>query len=600
MFRWICLLLLASFFGWANQTSTDFKEYKEFAKSLNGAGQQAIDEFNPQSVFEQYSEQPKEQSYYQGEEQEHTDLSAQASQAIQNEPGAQIIVQEFGKNKFEINSSSSVLTDSQLIQDESYAITHGQSNDKVTCDEQKPVCERKSHEEVCFQSRQLPDEECTKQLKVLVDSEKLAQRADFTFVVPKKWTGSITVNLTTGAMTNVISGSLSHPIRMNHACSQMNASIHSITNNAQNAYWVSVIGNPSCANQGTVTLQVNKSWAREYPIQVALTVIANSKPYIAQEYWESYCGDFEQKADLCHIKTQACTEKKSTKNIDGVEVTRDCWAEKIIYSCSSSKADECLTQKNKGCLQIGSQCVRMEKNYCALYQQTYHCDEEVCQNPVVCVRDLFCADGECTEHLQTQNKEFGQSVSSLAVVGEEGETQKSQPGALLFGGTAVQCKIWPINMIDCCHDKGWGKDIDLLHCRDEDKALGEAKLNYVAHYVGEFCSEEVAGVCMEHKRTYCVFPSKMARIIQEARLSQLGAMSLGNPQSPNCAGVTLEQLQQMDLGQVDFVHPIYPYPGGSPNMDAGIAAEMSIKNKEANQTIDEITRRIQKNVEAQS
>ncbi|HHU0101967.1 TPA: type-F conjugative transfer system mating-pair stabilization protein TraN [Legionella pneumophila] len=594
MLKWGVLMALLSLGCFANQTGTDFNGFKKYAKSLNAQPKEAMRGFEPQAIFEKYSEHPAQEGYYQGVQKEQTDLSSQANAAIKNDPGAQTVMDHFGTNKFELNQANSVLAGSQLIQDESYAITHGQSNDRVQCTNQKPVCEIKTHEEQCTSSHLLPDQMCTKNLKVLVDSEKIMQRADFSFVVHKKWTGIISVNLVTGAVTNAVSGSVPKRIHMNHPCEHMNATVHSIRNNGDRAYWVKVIGYPTCTNNGVIKFYIDKQWARKYPIQVALTVVANSKPYITQEYWDSNCTNFENKGALCRVKKEQCTDTQSPKIIDGLALTRDCWAKELTYSCSSSAADECIVQKNKGCFQTGSECVRFESNYCALYKQTYSCQENVCQAPVECIKDLFCADGDCTEHTQTQNSDFGQTVSSLAVVGEAGYELSQQPNASLFGGKAVQCKIWPLNLIDCCHDKGWGKDIDLLHCREEDKALGRAKLNYVAHYLGEFCSEEVAGVCLEHKRSYCVFPSKMARIIQEARLTQVNGHGLGDAEHPTCAGMSVAELQKMDLGRVDFVTPIYPYGHGSPTREAGISGDLKIKAQDPKKSIDEVARRMQK------
>ncbi|MGX8723649.1 type-F conjugative transfer system mating-pair stabilization protein TraN (plasmid) [Legionella pneumophila] len=594
MSKWVVLMALLSMGCFANQTGTDFNAFKNYAKSLNAQPKDAMHGFDPHALFDQYSEHPAQEGYYQGIQKEQTDLSSQANAAIKNDPGAQTVIDHFGTNKFELNQANSVLAQSQLIQDESYAITHGQSNDRVQCSNQKSTCTMKTHEEQCFSSRSLPDQTCSKNLKVVVDSEKVVQRADFSFYVAKKWTGVITVNLVTGAITNAVGGSVPYPIRMKHPCDGMSATIHSIRNNGANAYWVQVIGTPTCANNGLLTFYINKGWGRIYPIQVALTVTAHSKPYISQEYWDNHCMSFENKGSLCRIKKEQCTDTQSPKVIDGLPVSRACWAKELTYSCSSAAADECITQKNKRCFQTASECARFDEQTCALYKQTYSCQENVCEAPIECIKDLFCADGDCTEHSQTQNTDFGQSVSSLAVVGEAGHELSQQPNASLFGGQAVQCKIWPLDLIDCCHDKGWGKDIDLLHCREEDKALGRAKLNYVAHYLGEYCSEEVAGVCLEHKRSYCVFPSKMARIIQEARLTQVNGHGLGDAEHPTCAGMSVAELQKMDLGRVDFVTPIYPFGYGTPNKAAGIAGDLKIKSQDPKKSIDEVTRRMQK------
>lgn len=165
-----------------------------------------------------------------------------------------------------------------------------------------------------------------------------------------------------------------------------------------------------------------------------------------------------------------------------------------------------------------------------------------------------------------------------------------------FAGHASQCKIWSLDVIDCCSDKGWGKKLDLVHCRDEDRTLGHAKLNYLVHYLGKYCSEKdpVLGTCLEYKHSYCVFDSKMARIIQEGRLGQLNSSALGTPKHPTCSGMTVKELQNMDLGRIDFVEPEYPFNSGEHDPAAGIANDFKVDAPDSQQTTEEIKRRVQK------
>lgn len=43
--------------------------------------------------------------------------------------------------------------------------------------------------------------------------------------------------------------------------------------------------------------------------------------------------------------------------------------------------------------------------------------------------------------------------------------------------------------------------------------LAKAKSNKLTVSVGEFCSKKVLGVCLEKKRSYCQFDSKLAQIL---------------------------------------------------------------------------------------
>lgn len=579
----------------ANTTAEDFQKLKEYAKSLSNQSTTAMNQFKPETTFKDYREVPPETRHYQGVETEKTDLTAQASRALQQDAGGSTIKENFGKRQFEINTQSDAIKNAKLIEEESYAITHGQSNGRIKCDEKPVACETKSHDEICHTSRQLPDQSCTKKRKVSVNTERINQRADFEVWVAKKWTGYITINLVTGAMSNGQGGRLSNPIRLKHPCEEMKATIHAVLNNGDYAHWVRVVGLPSCQNGGVITIYVADKFSRYYPIQVALTINAHSKSFVEEEHWDNACDSLESNS-LCQKADESCLDPNGTHVIDGLPVTRDCWEFQANYRCASAKADECKAQRDKGCLQTSSHCTVMDNGACSLYEQVYRCNETVCPQAISCIRDLFCADGDCTDNLATQNEDFGTSIAPMAVAGAAGsEFGKTQ--LTLFSGHPVQCKIWFWDIIDCCSNEGWADKLHINLCREEDKALGKAKLNYLAHYVGEYCSKKdpIFGTCLEHKRTYCVFDSKMARIIQaEGRLRQLNPNALGDAEHTSCAGLTVAELQNLDMGRIDFMSPVYPFPEGKPNKEAGIVGDVVLQSPDPSKTMDEIQRRIQK------
>lgn len=492
-----------------------------------------------------------------------------------------------------MNTKSSVIKNAKLIEDESYALTHGVSNDKVHCDEQAKSCEIKTHEELCYTSRPVPDQSCIKKRIVTVTSDHQNQRADFEVWIGRKWTGTVTVNLITGVMTNAQGGHLTKPLKLTHPCEKLTATVHSILNNGQRANWVSIVGLPTCKNNALVTLYISKQFSRFYPLHIALTVDVQSKAYVSEEHWQNACESLET-TSLCHIKEKRCTDSTATRVIGGIPVTRDCWQYDATYSCASAKADECRIQKEKGCMQTQSRCAKTDTNACLLYEQKYRCQETVCPTTPSCVNNLFCADGDCTEQLATKNKHFGTSMAPLAVAGAAGK-EFSTTQVALFSGRPVQCKIWVGSLVDCCSNKGWADKIHLDLCREEDKALGKAKLNYLAYYVGTYCSKKVLGVCTEHKRTYCVFDSKMARIVQEeGRLKQLNPNALGNAESTTCGGLSVTELQKLDMGRIDFVSPVYPYPFGQATSKAGIVGDVALKTPNSRASMEEIKSRIQK------
>ena len=594
MFRNGVILILylgCSLMSYANSIADDFQKSKSYAKSLGSQPLNAMNQFHPETTFKEYNSAPVEKRYYQGVEKEKTDLTNEATQALKNDAGGQIIVAHFGEHQYDINQNSQVIKSAKLIEEESYALTHGLSNDKVNCEEPPKACETKSHDEICHISRVLPDTACTKKRNVTVSTEHINQRADFEIWVVRP--GNIKVNLITGVMSGVERGSLSNPLKLSQPCDKMAATVHSITTNGQKASWVSTVSLPTCQNNGEITLFVPYVFNRFYPLKIALTVDVQSKAYISEEYWDNGCQAIEANG-LCHLKEERCTDSNPTRVIDGIPVSRDCWQQEATYSCSSAAADECRVPREKGCLQTRSRCVQKAGDACTLYEQVYSCQEQACPVTPSCVKNLFCADGNCTEQVATQNENFGTSMAPLAVAGEAArEFSKTQ--AALFSGRPVQCKIWIGHLVDCCSNKGWADKIHLDLCKEEDKELGKAKLNYLAHYVGKYCSKKELGVCVEHRRTYCVFDSKMARIIQEeGRLKQQNPNALGDAEHTTCAGLSVNELQQLDMGRIDFVSPIYPYPSGSATKEAGIVGDVRLNTPNSAASTDEMKRRIEK------
>jgi len=580
----LCFLLGAS--GMANTTEADFTRLKNYAKSLREQPIHAMQNLHPETSLPHYSEHPPEEHFYSGVETEKTDLSAASKNALKNDAAGETVVEHFGEHQVEINPESAEVKRVKEIEGASEAMLHG----NAPCDEKPPVCEMKTHEETCYSSRGLPEQTCVKKLKISVDKEKLNQIVQIDFTVPKKFVGYISVNVITGAITNAAGGHVTTVPPLKNACAEMSAQVTSIRNNKKSADWVKLAGLPSCGNNGLLTLYLSKKFKRSYPVQVTMNYEAHSNLFVQDEHWESNCQFLEDSNGLCKIASTECLDASNPRIINGLSLTRDCWESALTYSCRSAPADECVSQKEKGCLQVSSRCRKHGNNFCVLYEQVYRCTEKICEAPMPCIKPIFCRDGDCTAHDATQNTNFGESAAELSAAGESGR-EYSQTQANLFAGHVARCKIWAIDFIDCCSDKGWGKAIDLAHCRDEDKALGQAKLNYLVHYLGKYCSNEVLGVCLEHKHTYCVFDTKMARIIQEeGRLRQLNGGALGTAEHPTCNGLSVKELQRIDFSRVDFLNPVYPFHDGVPLKEAGII----VNSSNATPNVDELIRRVQK------
>ncbi|PJD93815.1 MAG: type-F conjugative transfer system mating-pair stabilization protein TraN [Legionella sp.] len=561
-----------------------FAQYKKDLSQIKDQPLNAMREFKPEQHFKNYTQNPSEAQLYKGIEAEKTDLKERALSRVQEDETSKIILREASGHHFEKNDQNPAIAYAKSISAQSEKL-FSQGGD---CENTPKTCENITHFETCLVSKSLPDKECIRKRVVNVDKEHRTMHIDVEVMVHKNWKGSIDVNLIQGWGRNTIYTRVSQPIRFEHGCHHINMYHVSIRNNRDWATWVNISRLPNC--EGTFSLWVGKSFKRDYPVQISFEVDLESGLYEASDKWEDSCTNTN--LGLCHLKDKICLIPNATRTMNGLDVTRDCWEERQTYACSYSNADNCESQKSKGCLQVNSSCNQFQDGICIEYKQSYSCNDTICKQSIPCIKKVFCADGTCSPRTPSENDSFADNISKLAVLGAAAEDfQKTQ--ASIFKGRVVQCKALPLNFIDCCSSKGWGKALNFAHCSEEDKDLGMAKQNYLDHYLGRFCAKKELGLCLEYKRTYCVFDSKIARILQEGRLKQVSPDVLGTAESPTCSGMSVDELTALDFKEIEFVKPIYPSgykQKGEPNSDAGIL----ITNPNMNP--DEMIRRVKERV----
>jgi len=88
-------------------------------------------------------------------------------------------------------------------------------------------------------------------------------------------------------------------------------------------------------------------------------------------------------------------------------------------------------------------------------------------------------------------------------------------------------------------------------CSQDELALGVDIELHKSHYVGSYCAKKTIVGCVEKRKSYCVFSSPLARIINEQARPQLGR-GWGTPKSPDCSGITLAELERLDWNQIDL------------------------------------------------
>ena len=265
---------------------------------------------------------------------------------------------------------------------------------------------------------------------------------------------------------------------------------------------------------------------------------------------------------------RVCIDGAGTRTVNGIPTYLPCWKYQINNKCDLPNTCDALLSPTKiksttqlfttktapnivECAESKRVCSQELLGVCIAYDVTLDCQEKQCEQiGLICGEESFCLDGDCYNPPPQINENFDESAAALAALGAAAANLNAD-SLTIFSGEPAFCSKKPIGLSDCCADSGWGGDIGLTQCSEEEKALADAKEDGLTVSLGEYCAEEVLGVCIRKKKSYCLFDSKMSRIVQEQGRPQIG-LDFGSKKKPECDGITPEQLSQLDFSTIDF------------------------------------------------
>lgn len=274
---------------------------------------------------------------------------------------------------------------------------------------------------------------------------------------------------------------------------------------------------------------------------------------------ESQCLPLAQNS-MCSRTSEICTDASPrTRTVNGVSLTRDCWAWRRDYQCLDTVAgNDCASlDANASCQFLREDCLTGETP-CLTMERVYQCalpPDPNSQAQYICDGDVYCIDGSCETIERTANNEFKDAAVALNAMDQA--TREFDAATLtLFAGTRNTCSSKVFGVLNCCKGKGFPlvPGISLLvslGCSAEEVQLHERDAQGLCAYVGSYCSDKVLGVCVTRKKAYCCFESKLSRIIQEQGRAQL-PKPWDRPKDEQCRGFTLAEFAQLDLSQMDF------------------------------------------------
>ena len=290
------------------------------------------------------------------------------------------------------------------------------------------------------------------------------------------------------------------------------------------------------------------------------TPYATSSENIIQEYQnDTACRTFAEDAD-CEQVAETCSDNDSqTRIIDGVSVTKPCWAWERSYQCNKRRAaNDCEELDNNPACQLLREDCLSEDNPCSTIERVYDCplpETEGSGSQYICDGDVYCIDGSCETIERTPNDEFKDAAVALHAM-DDARGQFDPDTLTLFKGERQTCGKKVFGVLNCCKGKGFPliPGISLLvalGCNTQEILLHQRDANGLCAYVGSYCSKKILGVCITKKKAYCCFESKLSRILQEQGRAQL-PKPWARAKDEQCEGFTIEEFAQLDLSRMNF------------------------------------------------
>ncbi|EBV5085218.1 type-F conjugative transfer system mating-pair stabilization protein TraN [Salmonella enterica subsp. enterica serovar Minnesota] len=566
-------LLLAAGQAQADSNS-DYRAGSDFAHQIKGQGTGSIRNFNPQESIPGYNANPDETKYYGG-------VTAGGDSGLKNDGTTQWATGETGKTITEsfMNKPKDILSpDAPFIEKGRDVVNRADSivgNTGQQCSAQEInrseftnyTCERDTTvEEYCTRTATITGDwrettEVRTYTLTAFSFSRSGKQIVFSVTVPEAGTiSSASLNVITqnylwnsraGFMNTIFNMTWGSTITLGGATGMM-------LSKGQILSGTSCSGNGSCI--GTLDDRIfNELTSGRTTFTLTLVMQVKDREWIPRVEWVESCPF--NKADGV-LKGTECSEPGGTKTgvMEGKpwSLTEACWAYRDKYVTQSADNGTCQAYvDNPACTLATRQCAFYSGEGTCLHEYaTYSCESKTSGKVMICGGDVFCLDGECDKAQSGKSNDFGEAVSQLAALAAAGKDVAALNGidVRAFTGQAKFCKKAAAGYSNCCKDSGWGQDIGLAKCSSDEKALAKAKTNKLTVSVGEFCSKKVLGVCLEKKRSYCQFDSKLAQIVQQQGRNGQLHISFGSSKHPDCRGITVDELQQIKFDQLDFTN----------------------------------------------
>ena len=171
-------------------------------------------------------------------------------------------------------------------------------------------------------------------------------------------------------------------------------------------------------------------------------------------------------------------------------------------------------------------------------------DLDDAQDGGACGSVRYCVGAGCETVRSESNTGFVNAATRLNMALELGGDEFDRGGMRFFAGERRRCHIHFGGLANCCRNSGLLSG--LANCSASERELAEERNAGNTHYLGRYCSKKTFGVCIRHSRAWCVFGSKLGRILQQQGRRQLG-IGWGS-----CRGLTVAEIESLDFERLEL------------------------------------------------
>ena len=157
----------------------------------------------------------------------------------------------------------------------------------------------------------------------------------------------------------------------------------------------------------------------------------------------------------------------------------------------------------------------------------------------------YCVGAGCETVRPRANAGFVEATTRLNMALELGGDEFDRRDMRFFTGQRRACHIKLFGLANCCRNSGLL--VGLGNCSASERELAEERNAGNTHYLGRYCSKRTFfGACIRRSRAWCVFGSKLGRILQQQGRAQLG-IGWGS-----CRGLTVAEVEGIDFARLDL------------------------------------------------